>query len=150
MPDYWEVENGLYRAWSAVPRSTNSEQNLDPDGDGLANLQAYQYGGDAQNPDTDGDCIYDSDEVLSAWDQSLDASLAVQTPDADLDGISDNETVPCTNPEDEVPDTTNNSNSTDDDDEDEAGPFREDAMESTSAKVMFALVIIAAISLIGA
>ena len=84
-----------------------------------------------------------------AWDQSLDASLAVQTADADLDGIADNETVPCTNPEDEITDTTDDSNATDDE-EDEAGPFREDAMESTSAQILFGLVIIAAISLLGA
>ena len=57
MPDYWEVQNQLNRSWSSVTGTTNSEQNLDPDGDGLANLQEYQNGGDAQNPDTDGDCI---------------------------------------------------------------------------------------------
>jgi len=67
-----------------------------------------------------------------------------------LDGVADNETVPCTNPQDDHTDSgTDNSNTTDDDDE-EAGPFREDAMDSTSAKVMFALVVIAAISLLGA
>jgi len=149
MPDYWEIENGLNRSWSAVPGSTNSEQNLDPDGDGLANLQEYQNWGNAQNPDTDGDCIHDGDEVMWAWDQSLEATLAVQTADANLDGIPDNETVPCTNPEDEVSDSTDDSNTTDDG-EDEAGPFREDAMDSTSAKILFALVVIAAISLLGA
>tara|TARA_B100001245_G_C22871767_1_gene419209 strand:- start:424 stop:1653 length:1230 start_codon:yes stop_codon:yes gene_type:complete len=149
MPDYWEIENGLNRSWSAVPGTTNSEQNLDPDGDGLANLQEYQYWGNAQNPDTDGDCIHDGDEVMWAWDQSLEATLAVQTADANLDGIPDNETVPCTNPEDEISDSTDDSNTTDEG-EDEAGPFREDAMDSTSAKILFALVVIAAISLLGA
>ena len=150
MPDYWEIENGLNRSWSAVPGTTNSEQNLDPDGDGLANLQEFQNGGMAQNPDTDGDCIHDGDEVMWAWSQALAASLAVQTGDANLDGVADNETVPCTNPQDDHTDSgTDNSNTTDDDDE-EAGPFREDAMDSTSAKVMFALVVIAAISLLGA
>jgi len=147
MPDYWEIENGLNRSWSAVPGSTNSEQNLDPDGDGLANLQEFQNGGNAQNPDTDGDCIHDGDEVMWAWDQSLDASLAVQTADADLDGTSDNETVPCTEPLDGTTGPNDNSNTTDEE-EDEAGPFREDAMDRTSAKVFFALVVIAAISLI--
>ena len=84
-----------------------------------------------------------------AWDQSLEETLAVQTADANLDGIPDNETVPCTNPEDEVPDSTDDSNTTDDGG-DEAGPFREDAMDSTSAKILFALVVTAAISLLGA
>ncbi len=149
MPDYWEIENGLNRSWSAVPGSTNSEQNLDHDGDGLANLQEFQNGGDAQNPDTDGDCIYDGDEVMWAWENSLDASLAVQTPDANLDGVSDNETVPCTDPQDAITDPNDNSN-TNDDGEEDAGPFREDAMDRTSAKVLFGLVVIAAISLLGA
>jgi len=149
MPDYWEIENGLHRSWSAVLGSTMSEQNLDPDGDGLANLQEYQNGGDAQNPDTDGDCIHDGDEVMWAWEQSLDASLAVETPDADLDGISDNETVPCSNPEDEQQNNNNNSN-TNENEEEEAGPFRENAMESLGAKILLGFVIVAAISLLGA
>ena len=150
MPDYWEIENGLNRSWAAVPGSTNSEQNLDSDGDGLANLQEFQNGGLAQNPDTDGDCIYDGEEVMWAWSQALVASLAVQTADADLDGVNDNETVPCTNPQDELPDSNTNSTNSTNDDEDEVGPFREDAMDSNSAKVFLALVIIAAISLLGA
>jgi hypothetical protein len=149
MPDYWEIENGLHRSWSAVLNSTNSEQNLDPDGDGLANLQEFQNGGQAQNPDTDGDCIHDGDEVMWAWAQLLDAYLAVQTADANLDGVSDNETVPCTDPQDGTTSSTGNSNSTDDDG-DEVGPFREDAMDRTSAKVLFGLVVIAAICLLGA
>ena len=150
MPDYWEIENGLNRTWSAVPGTTNSEQNLDPDGDGLANLQEFQNGGLAQNPDTDGDCIYDGDEVMWAWSLALTASLAVQTADADLDGVPDNETVPCTDPQDENPiSNSNNTNTTQDEDE-EVGPFREDAMESTSARFLFGLVVIATISLFGA
>jgi len=151
MPDYWELENGLNRSWSAVPGTTNSEQNLDPDGDGLANLQEFQNGGLAQNPDTDGDCIHDGDEVMWAWGQALAASLAVQTGDANLDGVPDNETVPCTDPQDDSSNTnSNNTNNTDDGENEVVGPFREDAMDSTSAKVMFALVVIAAISLLGA
>ncbi|MEE2748177.1 MAG: lamin tail domain-containing protein [Candidatus Thermoplasmatota archaeon] len=148
MPDYWEIENGLNRSWSAVQGSTNSEQNLDPDGDGLANLQEFQNGGDAQNPDTDGDCIHDGDEVVWAWNQSLDASLAVQTPDANLDGVPDNETVGCTNPEDQQQNIDNQDDS--DDDDDESGPFREDAMDNPAAKVLLAFVVLAAISLFGA
>jgi phosphatidylserine/phosphatidylglycerophosphate/cardiolipin synthase-like enzyme len=150
MPDYWEIENGLNRAWSAVPGSTNSEQNLDPDDDGLANLQEFQYGGMAQNSDTDGDCIHDGEEVQWAWEQIIDASLAVQTADADLDGVSDNETIPCTNPDDQVPGNNGDTNSTGDEEDEVTGPFREDAMDRASAKFLLALVIIAAICLIGA
>ncbi len=149
MPDMWEVQNGLNRSWSAVPGTTNSEQNLDPDGDGLANLQEYQNGGDAQNPDTDGDCIHDGEEVLWAWEQAIDASLAVQTADANLDGVPDNETVPCTLPQTEVQNPSENTENSEEEEE-EAGPFREDAMERKSAQVFLVLLVLAAIGLAGA
>mgnify|MGYP001202899423 FL=1 len=76
--------------------------------------------------------------------------MAVQTADADLDGVSDNETIPCTNPDDQVPDNNGDANSTGDEEDDVTGPFREDAMDRASAKFLLALVIIAAICLIGA
>ncbi|MED5487194.1 MAG: lamin tail domain-containing protein [Candidatus Thermoplasmatota archaeon] len=159
MPDYWEAANGLNRAMSAVLGSTNSEQGLDPDGDGLANLQEYLYGGDPHNPDTDGDCIHDEDEVLWAWDSNnfgmsagqCGECLAVQTTDADLDGVPDNETVACTLTQQPVTPTTNNTtDNTLEEGEGDSGPFRENAMERTSARVLLALVIIAAICLCGA
>ena len=149
MPDYWEVQNQLNRSWSAVTGTTNSEQNLDPDGDGLANLQEYQNGGDAQNPDTDGDCIHDGDEVLWAWEQAIDAYLAVQTADANLDGIPDNETVPCTLTQTVIPGPDDNTDPSEEEEE-EAGPFREDAMDRTSAQVFLVLLVLAAIGLAGA
>lgn len=149
MPDYWEVQNQLNRSWSAVTGTTNSEQNLDPDGDGLANLQEYQNGGDAQNPDTDGDCIHDGDEVLWAWEQAIDAYLAVQTADANLDGIPDNETVPCTLTQTVTPGPDDNTDPSEEEEE-EAGPFREDAMDRTSAQVFLVLLVLAAIGLAGA
>ena len=149
MPDYWEIMYGLNRAMSAVLGTTNSEQNLDPDGDGLANLQEFQYGGDPQNPDTDGDCIHDGDEVVWAWNISIDAALAVQTTDADLDGMADNETIACTLTQLPVTPTTNNT-ADNNEEKEEPGPFRENAMDSTSARILLALVVIAAICLCGA
>ena len=150
MPDFWEELYGLNRHSAAIIGTALSEQSMDPDSDGLNNLNEYLLGGNPLIRDTDGDCIYDGEEVMWAWSQALAASLAVQTADADLDGVNDNETVPCTNPQDELPDSNaNNPNSTNDD-EDEVGPFREDAMESNSAKVLLGLVILAAISLLGA
>ena len=50
-----------------------------------------QNGGDAQNPDTDGDCIHDGDEAGLGNKPSM--LISVQTADANLDRIPDNETV---------------------------------------------------------
>ncbi len=147
MPDYWEVENGLNRTWSAVAGTAESEQNLDLDGDGLSNLLEYQDGGDPRNADTDGDCIDDGDEVVWARANAIDETLAVQTPDADLDGTPDNQTVGCTDstevvvPPEEVDPPV---------DETDEGPFRDDAMDSGAAKILLTMVILAAISLAGA
>ncbi|MDP6899257.1 MAG: lamin tail domain-containing protein [Candidatus Thalassarchaeaceae archaeon] len=148
MPDLWETENGLNRTRSAIAGSTESEQNLDPDGDGLANLLEYENGGNPHVADTDGDCINDGDEVLWAWANSVDASLAVQTPDADLDGAPDNDTVECSS-EEAVDNPPIDNPDDDSEDDDEAGPFREDALAATEAKVLLAMVIIAVISLAG-
>ena len=46
MPDQWELEYGLDRHSAAVLGTALSEQSLDPDEDGLNNLEEYQLGGD--------------------------------------------------------------------------------------------------------
>jgi len=148
MPDRWEVDNGLNRTWSAVLGTTESEQNLDPDGDGLSNLLEFQNGGDPHLADTDGDCIDDGDEVVWAWANGIPASLAIQTADADLDGEPDNATLPCSQtgttteepPEEEE----------DPDGDETSGPFRDDPLATTGAKILLAMVILAAVSLAGA
>ena len=55
MPDGWEIAHGLNPLVNGAA--------LDPDNDGLNNLQEYQYGTDPHNADTDSDGMSDGDEV---------------------------------------------------------------------------------------
>jgi Bacterial TSP3 repeat len=58
MPDAWELAHRLNPF-------DPSDAWLDPDHDGLTNLQEYAYGTDPWNADTDGDGIPDGAEVLA-------------------------------------------------------------------------------------
>jgi len=60
MPDFWEIDNGLNP-------NVNDALN-DNDGDGLTNIQEYQYHTDPKNKDTDGDGYLDGDEVAQKTD----------------------------------------------------------------------------------
>ena len=66
LPDQWEVEYGLNRPSAAVLGTALSEQSLDPDEDGLNNLEEFQLNGDPLSNDTDGDCIPDGEESAFA------------------------------------------------------------------------------------
>ena len=149
MPDVWEIANGLNRSWSAVAGTAESEQNLDLDGDGLSNLLEFETGGDPRDADTDDDCVEDGDEVVWARSHGIAESLAVQTADADLDGEADNVTVGCSDASPPIEPPAANETPTDQNEE-PAGPFRDNAMDSTAAKILLAMVILAAISLAGA
>ena len=51
IPDWWEDANGL--------NPNLNDASLDPDNDGLINLNEYLFGADPNNPDTDGDGLID-------------------------------------------------------------------------------------------
>ena len=90
MPDKWEIENGLNRSRYSNNLMDN-EGLADNDGDGLGNLVEYSYGSNPLSMDTDGDCLYDSDEILWASLADVSASLAIQLADSDGDGTNDSE-----------------------------------------------------------
>ncbi len=89
LPDGWEHDNFLNPL-------NDTDAALNPDNDGLTNLEEYQHGTDPNKPDTDGDGISDGQEVLNGTDPTK--------LDTDDDGLDDgDEIVAETNPLD--PDT---------------------------------------------
>jgi len=75
MPNDWETAHGL-------DPNDDSDASLDPDTDGLSNLEEYQNNTDPNNPDTDGDSVNDGVDVFP-----LDPT---EWADNDLDGIGNN------------------------------------------------------------
>lgn len=67
MPDAWEMAHGLNK-------NDPADAGLDPDHDGLTNLQEYLAGTLPNNPDTDGDGAPDGLEVQSASNPLLASS----------------------------------------------------------------------------
>ena len=61
IPDSWEMANGMNPY-------DGSDAGLDPDGDGLTNLEEFKYGTDPNNPDTDGGGVNDGDEIMRSTD----------------------------------------------------------------------------------
>jgi hypothetical protein len=61
MPDVWEIQFGLNP-------SDPGDAPLDPDADGLTNLDEFGVLTDPSNPDTDGDTFSDGDEVTAGTD----------------------------------------------------------------------------------
>jgi len=82
MPDGWEVNNGL--------NPLINDASLDPDSDGLTNLEEYQEGTDPHDADTDNDGLTDGDEVDKYF---TDPTVSDANCDSDSDGLTNVEEV---------------------------------------------------------
>ena len=83
LPDGWELEHGF-------DYSRPGEASLDPDGDGLVNLEEYQRNSDPHNADTDGDLLSDFSETdTGVYVNSTDAGTNPRLADTDGDGLMD-------------------------------------------------------------
>ena len=147
LPDQWELEYGLNRHSAAVLGTALSEQSLDPDQDGLNNLEEYQLGGDPLSNDTDGDCIPDGEESAFAISVMRQPVIAMNSGDVDENGIPDGEQYGCeqgsnnngsSNEEEEEPDEEEES-----DEEEGSGLFniREDPLSRPGASFLFWLMV---------
>ena len=148
LPDYWEMENGLNRTSSKVPESSLPEQSHDFDNDGLNNFREFNFSSDPLDPDTDDDCIEDGMEVAFAALKGISASDAIQQTDADQDGVADGEQTNCgadlAIPDDDGGDDQSN------DDQAPQIPEADNPLDSTAAKVMIGLILLAALALAAA
>ena len=153
MPDFWEDLYGLNRHSAAIIGTALSEQSMDPDSDGLNNLNEYLLGGNPLEVDTDGDCIFDGNEEAFAQSVLRSPNIAMLSGDVDENGIPDGEQWGCdeitpTEPEEnesvEEPDVE-----TDEEDEEEGFlDIREDAMSRPGARVLFVLMALSAVALL--
>ncbi len=155
MPDQWELEYGLNRHSAAVLGTALSEQSLDPDEDGLNNLEEYQLGGDPLSSDTDGDCIPDGEESAFAVSVMRQPVLSMNSGDVDENGVPDGEQFGCDQ------DSTNVSSDEEEaeeeveeaaEEEDESGLFniREDPLSRPGASFLFWLMVISTLCLAAA
>jgi hypothetical protein len=150
LPDSWELMYGLDRHSAAVIGTALSEQSLDPDNDGLNNLQEFQLGGDPSDADTDGDCILDGDEIEFAQSLLRAPSIAMNSADVDENGIPDGEQYGCSeNPAINNSDNGDDGNGTEPKEQDEEEAFvniREDPLSQPGAKVLLYLMMISGAS----
>jgi hypothetical protein len=79
MPDDWEMINSL-------DYNNPNDKYMDPDNDGLLNIQEFEFDADPKEKDTDGDGIYDGGERTSGTNM-LDALS--KPADADNDAVDD-------------------------------------------------------------
>ncbi len=152
MPDQWEQQYGLNRHSAAVLGTALSEQSLDPDEDGLNNLEEFQLNGDPLSNDTDGDCIPDGEESAFAQSVLRSPSFAMISGDVDENGIPDGEQHGCQTVEDGGG-SGEGTGQEEDEEEEEGEPdggilnIREDPLSRPGATFLFWLMVISAVSL---
>jgi hypothetical protein len=152
MPDQWEQQYGLNRHSAAVLGTALSEQSLDPDEDGLNNLEEFQLNGDPLSNDTDGDCIPDGEESAFAQSVLRSPSFAMISGDVDENGVPDGEQHGCQT----VVDGGGSDEGTgqeEGEEEEEGEPgggilnIREDPLSRPGATFLFWLMVISGVSL---
>tara|TARA_B100000965_G_scaffold112782_1_gene93078 strand:- start:28438 stop:31458 length:3021 start_codon:yes stop_codon:yes gene_type:complete len=153
MPDFWEELYGLNRHSAAVIGTALSEQSMDPDFDGLNNLNEYLLGGNPLEVDTDGDCIFDGNEEAFAQSVLRSPNIAMLSGDVDENGIPDGEQWGCdevTSPEPVENETGEEPDEVTAEEDDEEGflDIREDAMSRPGASLLFGLMAISAVALL--
>ena len=80
IPDDWEARYGLNPLWMT--------RDLDPDGDGLTNLQEYYRGTDPFRLDSDGDGILDSQEEVRSGSVTQGLMKGVEVIATDANGMT--------------------------------------------------------------
>lgn len=86
MPDWWEFMHTL--------KPDANDGALDPDSDGLTNVQEFTRGTDPHQADTDGDGLTDVVETnTSTWVSAANTGSNPLLPDTDSDTISDGDEV---------------------------------------------------------
>ncbi|HIG38871.1 MAG TPA: DUF839 domain-containing protein [Candidatus Poseidoniales archaeon] len=156
MPDQWEAQFGLNRHSAAVLGTALSEQSLDPDEDGLNNLEEFQLNGNPLSNDTDGDCILDGEESAFAQSVLRSPSFAMISGDVDENGVPDGEQHGChiivdVGGEDGGEgDGEGEGNGSEEEGEPSGGilNIREDPLSRPGAKFLFWLMVISTISLV--
>ena len=156
MPDQWEQQYGLNRHSAAVLGTALSEQSLDPDEDGLNNLEEFQLNGNPLSNDTDGDCIPDGEESAFAQSVLRSPSFAMNSGDVDENGVPDGEQHGCQTIVDGGGEgggeggSEGEGNGSEEEDEPSGGilNIREDPLSRPGAKFLFWLMVISTISLI--
>lgn len=152
MPDSWEDLYGLNRHSAAIIGTALSEQSLDPDSDGLDNLNEYLLGGNPLIRDTDGDCIFDGNEEAFAQSVLRSPNIAMLSGDADENGIPDGDQwgcdeLPPDDPEDNLTEEEPVEQPDEEGDDDSIIDIREDAMSRPGASTLFGLMALSAVSL---
>lgn len=82
MPDFYEDENDL--------DSSVNDAELDKDSDGLTNLEEFNAGLPANDPDADDDGLLDGVETgTGTWVSATNTGTQAKSADSDADGLSD-------------------------------------------------------------